>query len=114
MSDQIFIRMLKTAVGPNFGPFLAGFDYRVSKKDYESLRAGNACRQLRDTDAVRKAAKAPPKVAGGGEELFSQAKKAEDDFIDAPLPPDVPPILGIIQAEAVSAAAIQPQNNQRK
>lgn len=114
MSDTVFIRMLKTAVGPNFGPFLAGFDYRVPKKDYETLRAGNACRQIRDTDAVRKAAKPPPKVAGGGEELYAKGKKAEDDFVDAPLPPDIPPILGIVQPEVIAQPAAHPQNSQRK
>ena len=104
MAD-IYIRMLKTAVGPNFGPLLAGCDYRVSRDEYERLRAGFACRQIRDTDDVRKRAKPMPKVAGGGDQLLEKSRKAEDMFIDAPLPAEPPPSAGIIQPEIESVKA---------
>lgn len=106
---MLFIRMLKNASGQApWGQLVAhaGEIYKVTQDQYDYLRAAFACRQLRDTEAVRKRAKSFPQVAGGGDKLFEKGKKAEEEFIDAPLPEEPPPSAGIIEPVPKGSATI--------
>lgn len=107
MAD-VFIRMLKNASGPNFGPFKKTVPYyKVPQAIYEQLRAGFACRKVRETDRVRKLAKPVPLVEGGGDALYARKVREEEEFDDAPLPPEPAPSAGIISDPPVTPPAPQ-------